>query len=146
MSGATSVTFRNYIEPPFSNPGSAPAGSASPSAQFSFLSFSNPFSTFWSPGSLSCQVGRICSPCVPLLPQLPASLPVHPHCTDLTTLGFCPFAHIPQFSCSCWESHESWCSVAQMDVILYVVLTGTLVTKGHSIQFLIRTYILKKEI
>ena len=53
-----------------------------------FLSFSNPFSTFWSPGSLSCQVGRIYSPCVPLLPPLPASLPAHLHCTVLTGLGY----------------------------------------------------------
>ena len=42
------------------------------------------------------------------------------------------------FSYSCWEIHESWCCVRQIDVIKG--LTEILVTKDHFIQFLIRTY------
>ena len=44
-----------------------------------------------------------------------------------------------QFSCPCWEIHESWCSLWHMDVI--IGLTGILVSRDHFIQFVIRTYI-----
>ena len=105
-------------------------GTFSRRSEIFFLSFSNPFSTFWSPGNLSCQVGRICIPCIPLLPQLLASLPVHHHCADLTTSGFCTFAHIP----STWSCDRS-CplpSCIEVSTCLYWPAVGRLVVCSQS--------------